>query len=347
MKYRFQNYLELVIRANGHTQFDQYFENEYARIDQTYMSDGEAAARVTLEIVDEIPADLPNDAVRREVRFKRLFTFEYAVVGHGTPDATIYFKDHPVRNIYVTAVGVFVQAQVLEPVMYLSFLNQGILFMHSAGVSKDGQGYVFPAYGGTGKTTTSLSLMNQGYDFLGDDLLIVDPDKGKVFPYPRPLHVFTYNVQNLRGANIPRTTVAIIYFKNVLRAILETALRNEFLISTRVHADEILPNLKLSDPVALHSIVFLKKEGGHETVELDSNEIISTHARAIVESADLNESLFEILDNEEASAAIRKLEIEVASTMLAKANYFGYLNTRLIDLDTVADYLTDVEVGMT
>ena len=236
MKYRFQNFLTLTIESGGRPQFDAYFRNEYARINETDMSEAATSYSVTLKIVDEIPKTLPSDAIRRTKRFKKLFTFEYAIVGLGTQEATIYFQDHPVRKIYVTAVGVFLQAQVLEPVMYLSFLRQGILFMHAAGVSKDGNAYLFPAYGGTGKTTTSMSLLGKGYAFLGDDLILVDPETMRAFPYPRPLHIFTYNVCNLQGAKIPFATAAIIYFKNVLRFFLERLLRTEFLISTRVHA---------------------------------------------------------------------------------------------------------------
>lgn len=343
MMYKFQNYLTLKIETGGRSQFDAYFENEYARINETDKSEVPGEYTVTLRIVSQIPHDLPPDAIRRVKRFKKLFTFEYAIVGLGTPDAVIYFKDHPVRKIYVTAVGVFVQAQVLEPVMYLSLLQQGILLMHSAGVSKDGKGYLFPAYGGTGKTTTSMSLLNKGYDFLGDDLILVDPARRRVFPYPRPLHIFTYNVRNLNGAKIPPLTAFIIYFKNALRFFLERILGTEFLISTRVHADEIMPDLRLSAPADLHNVIFLKKEGDHESIDLTQADTIAKHAEIIAKSADLNESLFEILEDPKASSDIRETEIRCFSAMLERVSYFGYLNTRRIDLEQADAYLNDVE----
>ncbi len=339
MKYRFQDHLELTVETNGRSSFDSYFRNEYERIDATSRIDGEPRCRIRLEIVGEIPTDLPASAVVRKVRFKKLFTFEYAIVGHGTTDAIVYFKDHPVRRVYVTAVGVFVQAQVLEPVMYLSLLNQGIFLMHSAGVSKDGRAKVFPAYGGTGKTTTCMSLLGRGYDFLGDDLLLVDPTAKTVFAYPRPLHLFTYNVRNLQGAKVPALTAFAIYFKNVLRFFLERILRTEFLISTRIHADEVLPDLRISEPVDLDQIVFLKKDGDHETIDLTSDDAIQEHARNIVDSADLNVSLFEILDNAEQAEEIRATEVQVAATMLRNANSFAYLNTRKVDLEQIPDHI--------
>ena len=341
--YFFQNYLELQIETNGHNQFKKYFDNEYVRINETNRSKKKPSHKVRLEMVDQLPDDLPKSAIVKREKFKKLFNFEYAIVGEGTDDAVIYFRNHPVSKIYTTAVGVFVQAQVLEPVMYLSFLKQGIFFMHSAGVSKDGQAYVFPAYGGTGKTTTSMSLLSKGYSFLGDDLLIIDPANAKVFPYPRPLHIFTYNVRNLHGAKIPTHVTGIIYFKNVLRFFLEKVLRTEFLISTRVHADDIIPDLALSEPVKLHHVIFLKKAGDSETIKLSSDKLIKEHAKNIVVSADLNESLFRILNNKKREKEIHDMEVDVAGNMLRKANYFGYLNTRKIDLAEAEKYIQDVE----
>ncbi len=341
--YRFQNFLDLIIETNGRNEFDNYFENEYSRINTANINDEPSSHSITLNIVDEIPKDLHPDAIYRKKHFKKLFTFEYSIVSLGTNNVVIYFKDHPVRRLYVTAVGVFVQAQVLEPVMYLSFLKQGVLFMHSAGVSKDGMAYLFPAYGGTGKTTLSLSLLTKGFDFLGDDLIIVDPTQKRVYPYPRPLHIFTYNVRNLKNARIPATTVFFIYFKNVLRFFLERILRTEFLISTRVHADEILKNLRLSQPAKLHNVIFLKKNGPQQCVDLSKEGALELHAAAIANSADLNASLFEILDDQVSVDEVREEEIKWFSVLLQHVDYFGYLNTRLIDLDHASNYLDDVE----
>lgn len=343
MEYRFQSYLSLLIETHGARQYDRYFENEYARINQVCTATTVPDYRVTLQIVKTLPEDLPSSAIRGKSRFKKLFTFEYAIIGAGTPDVVIYFKDHPVSRIYVTAVGVFLQAHILEPLMYLSFLKQDVLFMHSAGVSKDGLAYLFPAYGGTGKTTTCMRLLSHGYGFLGDDLIIVDPKKNLAYPYPRPLHIFTYNVGNLPGSKIPLAVSAVVYFKNVLRFLLEAVLRTEFLISTRVHADEILPDFQLSEPAKLHSIIFLKKEGDSQTVNLDSAAAIEENAEIIVRSADLNVSLFDLLGDMAQQTEIEKMEILVASKMLQRADYFGFLNTRKIDLGRIETYLSDVE----
>ena len=245
--YNFYGYL-IVRILSEHRGYRRYFENEYARISQG----GKAKAktlRINVEIVPSLPEEARGD-IKRTVRFKKLFTFRFLVRGIESRDVTIYFQKHWVDRVYMNAIGVFLQAQVLEPVMYMKLLEENILFMHAGGVTKGEMGILLPAYGGTGKTTLSMALLNQGHKLLGDDLLLVDIDEGVVHPYPRPLHIFTYNVRNLRGATIPFKYKFAVYFKNFLRFFLERILRTEFLISTRIHADELFADRDIFDPVA-------------------------------------------------------------------------------------------------
>jgi len=341
-KYRLQQFLELKIETHGKARFEEYFENEYRRVDQTCTATKSPASCITLEIVDELPLAAADKTIVRSESFKSLFQYEFMIADIESDDIKIYFKDHRIAKIYTTAVGVFIQAQVLEPIMYLALLRQGVVLMHSAGVTRKGQSYVFPAYGGTGKTTTCMSLLQKGFNFLGDDLLLVDAAAGRVYPYPRPLHVFTYNITNLPGASLPFALLFFVYFKNVLRFFLEKLLRTEFLISTRVHADEIIPGFELSTYGELHNVIFLKKEGLSESIEFNNRKAMEIHARNIVESADLNESLYRLLD-EKTVTTIKKQEIDCVVSILQGINYFGYLNTRLIDLDKIDLYLNNVE----
>jgi hypothetical protein len=52
--------------------------------------------------------------------------------------------------------------------------------VHAGAVAKDGRGVLFIGVGGRGKTTTALSCARAGYQFLGDDLCLVEcgaPDR--------------------------------------------------------------------------------------------------------------------------------------------------------------------------
>jgi len=330
-EYDFYGYLSVRLDSR-HRGYRRYFDNEYLRI----AGRGAAtpgAPQIRVEIPRRLPEAQPGDLVRT-VRFKKLFTFRYLVRGLGGDVVTIYFQRHWLDSVYMNAIGVFLQAQVLEPIMYMKFLDVGIVFLHAAGVVRDGEGILMPAYGGTGKTTLSMALMADGYQLLGDDLLIVDVAAEKVYPYPRPLHIFTYNVKNLRGARIPFKYRAAVYLKNVIRWPLERILRTEFLISTRIHADEIFSGDLFGEPGRVAAIGFLRKEG--EVVELVTitPENVERIADEIARSADLNDSLRDLLGADNPLwASVHERELEVLAELLRRRGLIAYVNTRRLDLD--------------
>lgn len=339
--YKFQNYVDVNIDSPKHIKYLKYFENEYRKVSDLTDSLKPAKTQITLHIVESLSKH--GHDIKKEVRFKKLFSHQFAIKNLDGNDVDIYFKHHPISRIYATAVGVFIQAHVLESILYYKLLQQGVLLMHSSGVSRDKKGYLFPAYGGTGKTTLLLSLLANGYRFLGDDFVLVDPSENRVYPYPRPLHIFTYNVRNLNDTRIPIKTKAIIYFKNVARYFLELFLRTEFLISTRIHADEIIPHLKVSKPVKIHKVLFLKKDGSDEMINLSSARVIREHAKRITQAADLNQSLFQIKPEVRFIDEVEKMEIETASKILKRASKFGYVNTHNYNLDQPDDFIEILE----
>ncbi len=308
--------------------YRRYFDNEYARVHA--MSSGRATPRqrVTVHIVDVLPAPEPGD-LAHEVRFKRLFTFAYLVRGLRSDDVHLYFRRHPVDLLYVTALGVFLQAQVLEPILYLKLLEQGVVFMHAAAVTDGSQGVLFPAHGGTGKTTLSLRLADRGFQLLGDDLIIVDPARGLVHPHPRPLHLFNYNLTQMRERRLPARLKAVIHAKDVLRVGLETALRTEFLISTRAHVDAIMPEVRFGASVPYRQLAFLTTRRPAETVVLDSDSRRDEVARVIVESADLNGSLYtNVLRDPAEIAATKEREVAVVRQVLERLPSMRFVNPR-------------------
>lgn len=334
--YDFYGYLTVTLDSQ-HRGYRRYFDNEYLRISQGKQTNA-AAPTITVEIPKKLPEQQPGDIVRT-VRYKNLFTYTFLVRGADTRDVTIYFQRHWVDSVYMNAIGVFLQAQVLEPVMYMKLLEENILFMHAGGVTKGDMGILLPAYGGTGKTTLSMALLNQGHKLLGDDLLIVDIEKGMVYPYPRPLHIFTYNVENLRGANIPFKYRFAVYAKNVLRWPLERILRTELLISTRIHADELFDGDIFGKAGKFGAIAFLRKEGPAVEIVKVSAKNVDEIADGIAQSADLNDSLEILLgaDNPLWSST-QALEHKVIASLLKKRGMLAYVNTRAMDLDHVEDF---------
>ncbi len=75
---------------------------------------------------------------------------------------------------------------------YCLLLNNAT-FIHSAGVAKDGKAYVFPSWGGVGKTASVAKLIRENnYQLLGDDLVILDKD-GIVHAFPKKFVLYAYH----------------------------------------------------------------------------------------------------------------------------------------------------------
>ncbi|NIO36955.1 hypothetical protein GTO27_04545 [Candidatus Bathyarchaeota archaeon] len=69
--------------------------------------------------------------------------------------------------------------------LQMKLLDKGFSFIHASAVARNNECIIFPAFSDTGKTTTALSFLKDGYDFLGDDKVITDGQN--VFSYPMPV----------------------------------------------------------------------------------------------------------------------------------------------------------------
>jgi hypothetical protein len=63
------------------------------------------------------------------------------------------------------------------------------LLFHAGTVARDGAGYLLPAPAAYGKSTLVAGLLAAGFDYLGDDIAVVDPQRLTVLPYPKCLAI--------------------------------------------------------------------------------------------------------------------------------------------------------------
>ena len=291
--------------------------------------------RISAHIVRQLPTAQAGDTVR-QLTFKRIFRYEYLVRGLHTDHVEIYFRDHPAARVYTNVVTLFLQAQVIEPIAYFKLLERGVLFMHAAGVTDGEAAYLFPAFGGTGKTTLTLGLLGEGMQVLGDDLLLVDTATGAVRPYLRPLHLFAYNVKTLRGARVPWAVRAQVRTKDVMRAVLERVTRQEFLISTRVHTEQLFRDFRPASQARVERLVFLIKHG--DDFDLSTERDIDRIVDQILESEDLNDSLYSnILTPEELDQCVA-LERDVIGRAIQVVDRVSFVNTRRLDFTDLRDF---------
>jgi len=83
----------------------------------------------------------------------------------------------------------------LNFIIELVLLVKGYSFIHSAAVEYRGRNYLFPAFGGTGKTTTVSAIVHSGGKLYGDDMNIINDRE--ILNYPSDFSVYPYHLDIL------------------------------------------------------------------------------------------------------------------------------------------------------
>ena len=84
----------------------------------------------------------------------------------------------------------------LKFVVELILLNKGYSLIHSAAVQYNGKNYLFPAFGGIGKTTTVSAIVYSGGKLFGDDMNIVN--ETEILSCPLDFSVYPYHLDILK-----------------------------------------------------------------------------------------------------------------------------------------------------
>ena len=93
---------------------------------------------------------------------------------------------------------------VVEPILRWTFASKGYALVHAACFADGDQAFMLTARTDTGKTTTTLKLLDHfPYSFLSDDLTIVCPD-GRVLAYPKPLTISRHTVHAVKTPLLSR-----------------------------------------------------------------------------------------------------------------------------------------------
>jgi len=67
--------------------------------------------------------------------------------------------------------------------------NNWLAILHAAGVSWKGHSIIFPALGGSGKTTLTAALIKHGFDYINDDVIPLIRDTGELIHLPISLSI--------------------------------------------------------------------------------------------------------------------------------------------------------------
>jgi len=69
----------------------------------------------------------------------------------------------------------------------LQRVRRDLFFLHAAAVAWNGRVAVVPAFAGTGKSTLTFALLENGFEYLSDELAPIDLNRLTVHPYPHAL----------------------------------------------------------------------------------------------------------------------------------------------------------------
>jgi hypothetical protein len=169
------------------------------------------------------------------------------------------------------------------PSLLLAGLRAGCVFMHGAGLERDGVAWLFPSWGGVGKTALVASLVrSHGWRMLGDDFVVVTGD-GDCLGFPKPMVLYPYHREMFpevfssgRGPAAPASlnaalTRAAVALKPVLRrfpGLLQWARRHNPQ-SVRVAPSQVFGRDKLAASGRIGGAVFLERVNGLSAPRLD------------------------------------------------------------------------------
>jgi putative flippase GtrA len=93
---------------------------------------------------------------------------------------------------------------VVEPILRWTFASKGYALVHAACFADGDHAVMVTARTDTGKTTTTLKLLDHyPFSFLSDDLTVVCPD-GRVLAYPKPLTISRHTVAAVKTPLLSR-----------------------------------------------------------------------------------------------------------------------------------------------
>lgn len=83
--------------------------------------------------------------------------------------------------------------------LQLALGERRFMLLHAASVEKDGHGLILTGESGSGKSTLSALLGANGWRFMGDEFVLLDPETGLMHPFPRPISLKNASIAALEA----------------------------------------------------------------------------------------------------------------------------------------------------
>jgi hypothetical protein len=179
---------------------------------------------------------------------------------------------------------------VVEPILRWTFASKGYALVHAACFADGDQAVMVTARTDTGKTTTTLKLLDHHpYSFLSDDLTIVCPD-GRVLAYPKPLTISRHTVAAVqtpllsrreRIKLIPQSRLhsrtgrrfAFVLAKMRIPAATLNAVVQRLIPPPKYDINRLVPTARVAPEAKIGRLVIIQRDDDFER-ELDPDEAL-------------------------------------------------------------------------
>ncbi len=226
-----------------------------------------------------------------EVKKNTEFNAEQTVDEFGFLDEFIVFFDRFGNQAFVKEKGgkfeifldedfiaSYFNVQPLTWVIKKALNYAGGEIIHGAALSKGGEGFLFPAFPNTGKTSIALRLLGEGFDFIGDDKSIIL--NGKIYCFHPNITLLYYNFhlcpflyERIFGNSLlPKARVKLSFKIRQWSNNHPTAIRfsDKFVFPAKTYpVEKIFPKVKVASSSELKNAFFLSKFKTRNTFDLD------------------------------------------------------------------------------
>jgi dolichol-phosphate mannosyltransferase len=227
-------------------------------------------------------------------------------------DASIHYREGPGRFGFAVTVAFGDQIEatasrllrrsphvlytnVVEPILRWTFAARGYALVHAACVASGEHAFLVTARTDTGKTTTSLRILEEHpYSFLSDDLTLVTRE-GRVLTYPKPLTISRHTLRAVRTPLLSRRErlglivqsrlhsrsgrrFALLLARTHLPAATLNAVIQMLVPPPKYHVERLVPDVEVAPEAQLAGMVVIER-GGEGTTVLDEGAALETLMR--------------------------------------------------------------------
>ena len=184
---------------------------------------------------------------------------------------------------------------VVEPILRWTFAARGYALVHAACLAAGEDAFLVTARTDTGKTTTSLRILDRHpYSFLSDDLTLISPH-GWVLTYPKPLTISRHTLKAVKTPLLSRREriglivqsrlhsrsgrrLALILARTHLPAATINAIVQMIVPPPKYHVERLVPGVELVPEARLAGMVVIQ-HGVEGAAHLDEPEALETLMR--------------------------------------------------------------------